>query len=76
MIRVILQPKEAKAALQTDTLEAVADRGYFNGEEIVRAIRPGQPACQEDHRPHYNRGREVSHWISSFRRSGGPLYYP
>jgi hypothetical protein len=28
---------QAKAALQTDTLEAVADRGYFNGEEIVAA---------------------------------------
>jgi len=27
--------KKAKAALQTDTLEAVADRGYFNGAEIV-----------------------------------------
>ena len=27
--------KEAKATLQTDTLEAVADRGYFSGEEIV-----------------------------------------
>jgi transposase len=27
--------KETKATLQTDTLEAVADRGYFNGEEIL-----------------------------------------
>jgi transposase len=33
--------KEAKAALQTDTLEAVADRGYFNGEEIVACDRAG-----------------------------------
>jgi transposase len=31
--------KQAKAALQAETLEAVADRGYFNGEEIV--------ACEE-----------------------------
>jgi transposase len=31
--------KEAKAVLQTDKLAAVADRGYFNGEEIV--------ACEE-----------------------------
>jgi transposase len=27
--------KAAKAALQTDTLEAVADRGYFDGPEIL-----------------------------------------
>jgi hypothetical protein len=32
--------KEAKAALQTDTLEAVA-RGYFNGEEIVACDQAG-----------------------------------
>jgi transposase len=31
--------QEAKAALQTDTLEAVADRGYFSSEEIL--------ACEE-----------------------------
>jgi transposase len=33
--------KEAKAALHTDTLEAVADRGYFNGEEIVACDQAG-----------------------------------
>jgi transposase len=33
--------KEAKAALQTDTLEAVADRGYFSGEEIVACDQIG-----------------------------------
>jgi transposase len=33
--------KQAKAALQTDTLEAVADRGYFNGEEIVACDQAG-----------------------------------
>jgi hypothetical protein len=33
--------KKAKAALQTDTLEAVADRGYFNGEEIVACEQAG-----------------------------------
>src|SRR5215471_5024993 len=33
--------KQAKAALQTDTLEAVADRGYFNGEEIVACDQVG-----------------------------------
>ena len=26
---------EAKSALRTDTLEAIADRGCFSGEEIV-----------------------------------------
>jgi len=31
--------KDAKAVLQVDKLEAVADRGYFNGEEIL--------ACEE-----------------------------
>jgi transposase len=31
--------KEAQAALETEKLEAVADRGYFNGEEIL--------ACEE-----------------------------
>src|SRR6202790_3432463 len=31
--------KETKATLQTDTLEAVADRGYFSSEEIL--------ACEE-----------------------------
>jgi len=31
--------KDAKAALQMEKLEAVADRGYFNGEEIL--------ACEE-----------------------------
>jgi transposase len=33
--------KKAKAVLQTDTLEAVADRGYFNGEEIVACDQAG-----------------------------------
>jgi hypothetical protein len=33
--------KQAKAALQTDTLEAVAGRGYFNGEEIVTCDQAG-----------------------------------
>jgi len=27
--------KQAEAVLQTDTLEAVADRGYFNGEVVA-----------------------------------------
>ena len=31
--------KQAKAVLETDKLEVVADRGYFNGEEIL--------ACEE-----------------------------
>jgi hypothetical protein len=31
--------KEAKATLDVDKLDAVADRGYFNGEEIL--------ACEE-----------------------------
>jgi hypothetical protein len=33
--------KETKAALQTDTLEAVADRGYFSGEEILTCHQAG-----------------------------------
>src|SRR5262245_8173084 len=33
--------KEAKAVLQTDTLEAVADRRYFNDEEIVACDQAG-----------------------------------
>ena len=32
--------KKTKAALEADTLDVVADRGYFNGEEIL--------ACEED----------------------------
>jgi transposase len=33
--------KEAKATLQTDTLEVVADRGYFSGEEILACEQAG-----------------------------------
>ncbi len=33
--------QEAKVALQTDTLEAVADRGYFSGEEILACDQSG-----------------------------------
>jgi transposase len=33
--------KETKAVLQTDTLEAVADRGYFSGEEILACEQAG-----------------------------------
>ena len=33
--------KEAKAVLQTEKLEAVADRGYFNGEEILACEQAG-----------------------------------
>jgi len=33
--------KEAKATLQADRLEALADRGYFNGEEIVACDQAG-----------------------------------
>jgi hypothetical protein len=32
--------KAAKAILQTEKLEAVADRGYFNGEEILACDQP------------------------------------
>jgi transposase len=31
----------AKAALQVESLEAVADRGYFNGEEILACDQAG-----------------------------------
>src|SRR5450631_1804427 len=33
--------KEVKAVLQVDKLEAVADRGYFNGEEILACEQAG-----------------------------------
>jgi Transposase DDE domain len=33
--------KEAKAALQAERLDAVADRGYFNGEEILVCEQAG-----------------------------------
>jgi transposase len=33
--------KQTKATLQTDTLEAVADRGYFSGEEILACDQAG-----------------------------------
>jgi transposase len=33
--------KQAKAVLQAETLEAVADRGYFNGEEILACEQAG-----------------------------------
>jgi hypothetical protein len=33
--------KAAKAVLQAERLDAVADRGYFNGEEILAASRRG-----------------------------------
>src|SRR5262249_15098544 len=33
--------KEAKAALQTDNLDAIADRGYFSGEEILACENAG-----------------------------------
>ena len=33
--------QQAKAVLQTDTLEAVADRGYFKGEEILACEQAG-----------------------------------
>jgi len=33
--------QETKAVLQTDTLEAVADRGYFSGEEILACEQAG-----------------------------------
>ncbi len=33
--------KETKATLQTETLEAVADRGYFSGEEILACEKAG-----------------------------------
>ena len=43
--------KEAKAVLHVEKLEAVADRGYFNGEEILacdRSRHHGDPAEADD----------------------------
>ncbi len=33
--------KQTKAALETETLDAVADRGYFNGKEILACEKAG-----------------------------------
>ena len=33
--------KQTKAALETDTLDAVADRGYYKGEEILACDEGG-----------------------------------
>ena len=33
--------KEAKATLEVDNLDAVADRGYFSGEEILACVEAG-----------------------------------
>jgi hypothetical protein len=33
--QLAVMSKQAKAALETDALDVVADRGYFNGEEIL-----------------------------------------
>jgi hypothetical protein len=33
--------QEAKAVLQTDSLDAIADRGYFSGEEISACQNAG-----------------------------------
>ena len=33
--------KETKAALEVEKLDAVADRGYFNGEEILACEQAG-----------------------------------
>ena len=38
--------REGKAVLQVDKLEAVADRGYFNGEEILACEQAG--ICEEE----------------------------
>ena len=34
--------KETKAALKTESIDVVADRGYFNGEEILACEQAGQ----------------------------------
>jgi hypothetical protein len=35
--------KQAKAVLKSETLEAVADRDYFNSPEISRATKQASP---------------------------------
>jgi len=60
---------EAKAVLQTDKLDAVADRGYFNGDEIDPGLRSRgdhRDAAQAD-----DLGREVgrSLWQAGLRLS-------
>ena len=37
--------EKAKAALETDTLEVLADRGYFDGDEILACNKAGITAC-------------------------------
>jgi DDE family transposase len=50
--------KETKATLQTDTLVAVADRGYFSGEEILacESSRHYGDAAKTDHVGHQGQG--------------------
>ena len=36
--------RQAKAALEADTLDVVADRGYFKGEEILACEQSGNPS--------------------------------
>ena len=58
---------EAKAVLQTDKLDAVADRGYFNGDEILACDRGDhRDVAQAD-----DLGREVgrSLWQAGLRLS-------
>jgi hypothetical protein len=55
--------QETKATLVTESLDVVADRGYFNGEEIL--------ACEEagiqDTRPHPPPDRERASICSGYR---------
>ena len=44
--------RAAKAALETETLDAIADRGYFNGAELLACQKIGSPRpCPGRRRP-------------------------
>jgi hypothetical protein len=43
--------KQAKAVLQTETLDAVADRGYFNSPEILACHEPDTPSILDQRLP-------------------------
>jgi hypothetical protein len=61
---------QAKSALEAESLEAVADRGYFKGEEISHAKRPeSRSRCQNlRHRARNRKGALASRTSATWRR--------
>jgi hypothetical protein len=40
--------EQARTAIGSETIEAVADRGYFNGEEILACEEAGITVSRDD----------------------------